>query len=144
MLVEERRAVGDRFDGEVLIETEEDIVRARTMARDAASVLGFGLTDVTRIVTATSELARNIYRFAGGGIVKWRSVYNSGKAGIELLFEDRGPGIPDIDKAMEPGYSTVGGLGMGLPGSKRLMDEMSVRSVVGEGTRVMVRKWTRE
>ena len=127
--------------GEFPITSENDIVMARKVVRDAATALSFGLTDVTRIVTAASELTRNIYHYAKTGVMRWRSLNQSARVGLELTFEDNGPGIPDIAKAMEPGFSTGKGLGMGLPGSKRLMDEMTVESKVGKGTTVVVRKW---
>lgn len=130
-------------DEAVPIGTEGDVVVARRAVREAANRMGFGVTDTTRIVTAASELARNIVKYAGSGTMSIRSVELGPASGIEIEFSDRGPGIQDIDKAMSEGYSTTGGLGMGLPGAKRLMDEMNVRSKAGEGTRVVVRKWRR-
>lgn len=133
----------DDRTGTLPIKTERDVATARMMARNAAAAAGFGLTDVTRIVTAVSELARNIIRFAGAGVVRWRPLDAGGRNGIEVIAEDHGPGIPDIARAMEEGYTTGGGLGMGLPGSKRLMDELEIQSEVGRGTTVTVRKWRR-
>ncbi|MDO8544020.1 MAG: anti-sigma regulatory factor [Opitutaceae bacterium] len=130
--------------GEFRITSENDIVMARKVVRDAATTLGFGLTDVTRIVTAASELTRNIYHYAKSGVMHWRVLNSGTENGLELTFEDQGPGIPDIEKAMEPGFSTGKGLGMGLPGSKRLMDELTIESTVGKGTTVVVRKWMRK
>ena len=127
--------------GEFRITSENDIVMARKVVRDAATALGFGLTDVTRIVTAASELTRNIYHYAQSGIMRWRVLNQTAKTGLELTFEDHGPGIPDVAKAMEAGFSTGKGLGMGLPGAKRLMDELTIQSTVGQGTTVVVRKW---
>ena len=127
--------------GQFQIESENDIVMARKVVRNAATALGFGITDVTRIVTAASELTRNIYHYAKSGVVHWRALNQGAKVGLELTFEDRGPGIPDIDKAMKVGFSTGNGLGLGLPGAKRLMDEMTLASTVGQGTTVVVRKW---
>jgi serine/threonine-protein kinase RsbT len=127
----------------VRIESEGDIVTVRRMIRDTAKELGFGVTDVTRIVTAASELTRNIYLYAGCGEVRWEAVNSPGVRGIELVFEDRGPGIPDVELALEEGYTTGGGLGLGLPGAKRLMDEMAIETAVGEGTTITVRKWRR-
>ena len=129
--------------GEVRIDSESDIVTARKIVRDAAITTGFGVTDVTRIVTAASELTRNVFRYAGSGVMRWRMVHAGEVVGLELTFEDHGPGIPDIKRAMEVGYTTKGGLGLGLPGAKRLMDEMEVESEVGQGTRVTVKKWRR-
>jgi serine/threonine-protein kinase RsbT len=117
---------------------------ARRAVRAAAVALGFGITDVTRIVTAASELTRNIYQYAKSGIMRWRSLDVNGRVGLELVFEDHGPGIPDVAQAMEKGYSSGKGLGMGLPGAKRLMDEMSIQSDVGKGTTVQVRKWLKK
>ena len=130
-------------EGEVRIDSEGDLVTARKMVRDAAVAMDFGVTDVTRIVTAASELTRNVFRYAGSGVVYWRKVNTGEHVGIELTFEDSGPGIPDIEQAMEMGYTTSGGLGLGLPGAKRLMDEMEIESAVGQGTTVTVKKWRR-
>ena len=129
--------------GAVPIRSENDIVAARRMVREVAQGLGFGLTDVTRIVTATSELARNIVLYAGSGVMHWRELDVSGNVGIELTLEDNGPGIASIEQVMQEGYTTSGGLGLGLPGTKRLMDEFEIASEVGRGTRVTVRKWRR-
>ena len=133
-MTEERR--------EVSVATERDIMRARGLAREAAVRLGFGLTDVTRVVTATSELARNVFVHGKGGIVRCRRVEAVGRVGVELVFIDQGPGIEDLDTALTPGFSTSGGLGRGLSGSRRLMDEMTVDTSPGSGTTVTVRKWT--
>jgi serine/threonine-protein kinase RsbT len=130
--------------GEFQIKSESDIVMARKVVRDAATALGFGLTDVTRIVTAASELTRNIYHYAKSGVMHLRSLNQGVLVGLELTFADNGPGIPDIGKAMEMGFSTGKGLGMGLPGSKRLMDELTIESTVGKGTTVVVRKWLKK
>jgi serine/threonine-protein kinase RsbT len=129
--------------GLVHVETESDIVTVRRTIRDVAKSLGFGITDVTRIVTAVSELTRNIYLYAGTGTVRWSTVNSNYKRGLELIFEDQGPGIADVELALEEGYSTSGGLGLGLSGAKRLMDEMKIETEVGEGTTVTLRKWLR-
>lgn len=128
-------------EGEVQINSESDIVTARKMVRDATVALKFGVTDVTRVVTAASELVRNIYRYAGTGVMRLCTVEDNNRVGIQLTFEDSGPGIADVDQAMEVSFTTGEGLGLGLPGAKRLMDEIEVRSVVGQGTTVVVRKW---
>src|SRR5512135_1592851 len=99
------------LEGEFKIGAESDIVTARRVVREAAVALGFGIVDVTRIVTAASELTRNIYHYAGRGTMRWRSVHDGGREGLELVFEDQGPGIPDVGKAMEVGFSTGRGLG---------------------------------
>ena len=127
--------------GEFRITSESDIVMARKVIRQAAIDLGFGIADVTRIVTAASELVRNIYQYAGSGLMRWGSISQGTARGMDLTFEDQGPGIPDVAKAMEQGYSTSKGLGMGLPGAKRLMDEMTIQSEAGRGTTITVRKF---
>jgi len=129
---------------EFRITSENDIVMARKVVREAATAIGFGLTDVTRVVTAVSELTRNIYHYAESGVVHWRVLNRGTDTGLELTFEDQGPGIPDVPKAMEMGFSTGKGLGMGLPGVKRLMDEMTIESTIGKGTTVVVRKWLKK
>ena len=136
--------MNEALQGEFRIESESDIVTARKVVRDAATAMGFGITDVTRIVTAASELTRNIYHYAKSGVMHWRSLNQGARVCLELTFEDSGPGIPDVEKAMEMGFSTGKGMGLGLPGSKRLMDEMTIESKVGIGTTVVVRKWLRK
>lgn len=128
---------------EVGIKGSEDIILARQIAREMAKELGFGLADQTRITTAVSELSRNIYTYAATGRVIVKSLSESAKKGIEIIAEDKGPGIPDIELAMQDGYSTNKSLGQGLPGTKRLMDEFGIKSEVGVGTTVMIRKWLR-
>lgn len=127
--------------GEVAIETEGDIVLARRRVRELAIATGFGSTDVTRVVTAASELARNIFQYAGKGAMRWRTIENNGRAGLELQFADQGPGINDVNVAFQDGYSTGQGLGMGLPGTRRLMDEMDIQSQPGQGTTITIKKW---
>jgi serine/threonine-protein kinase RsbT len=135
------QAAGPGVQGQLHITSEGDIVAARKAIRHAATALGFGLIDVTRIVTAASELTRNIYQYAGSGTVRWRALAKGGTVGLELVFEDHGPGIPDVARALEPGFTTGRGLGLGLPGAKRLMDEMRIESGPGTGTLVEARKW---
>lgn len=130
-------------EGEFRIASEGDIVVARKIVRDATTELGFSITDVTRVVTASSELTRNMFHYAGGGLMVWRCLAEEDRVGLELSFIDEGPGISDVDKAMEPGFTTGKGLGLGLPGARKLMDEMAIQSQVGKGTRVQVRKWLR-
>jgi serine/threonine-protein kinase RsbT len=129
------------LQGEVDIKSEGDIVAARRMVRDAAMQAGFGMTDVTRIVTAASELARNVFKYAGQGTMHWRHLDEPGRTGIELRFVDQGPGIADVQLALQEGYSTGAGLGLGLPGAKRLMDELDIQSAPGKGTTITLRKW---
>lgn len=129
--------------GEVRIQTESDIAVARRAVRDVATKIGFGVTEIARIVTAASELGRNVHKYAGSGVMHWHALSNGTANGLELRFEDKGPGIADITEALREGHTTGGGLGMGLPGAKRLMDEMEIASEVGKGTTVTVRKWRR-
>lgn len=130
--------------GENLIQTEGDIVTCRKLIRNVASAAGFGMTDVTRIVTAVSELARNVYVHSGShGIMRWQLLKKIGKIGIQLEFEDYGIGIPDINQATEAGFTTAGSMGMGLSGVKRLMDEMTIKSQINVGTIVIITKWGR-
>lgn len=126
---------------EIVIRVEGDIVLVRKRIREAAKSAGFGGTDVTRIVTAASELARNIFKYVGKGTVSCTRVENGNRQGLTIVFKDQGPGISDVAQVMQPGYTTSNGLGMGLPGSKRLMDEMSIDSAPGKGTMVVVSKW---
>jgi serine/threonine-protein kinase RsbT len=127
----------------VKILTEWDIVAARQLGRNVAKELGFGSVDQARITTAISELARNIYLYAGTGEIEIESISEFGKYGLKVIASDKGPGIPDIRKVMEDGFTTSGGLGAGLPGVKRLMDDFSITSTVGEGTSIQVVKWLR-
>lgn len=131
--------------GELPITSEGDMVTCRKVIRTLATSVGFGMTDVTRIVTSVSELARNIYTHAGSdGVMQWRILHQSGKVGLELIFEDQGIGIASIEQAMQTGFTTsTNSLGMGMSGVKRLMDEMDVHSEVGIGTTVKVTKWGR-
>ncbi|HEY0605518.1 MAG TPA: anti-sigma regulatory factor [Herpetosiphonaceae bacterium] len=127
----------------IMISSDLDIVAARMVARDTARALGFGAIDQARIATAISELARNIYLYAGEGSVTVKEATNGLRRGIEVVCEDRGPGIADINLVMQDGYTSSKGMGMGLPGAKRLMDEFEISSRVGQGTRVICRKWSR-
>jgi serine/threonine-protein kinase RsbT len=130
--------------GECYISSEGDIVTCRKIVRNVAMSSGFGMTDVTRIVTAVSELARNVYVHAGSdGVMRWNVLRQPGKVGIELVFEDHGKGIPDIEQALEAGFTTANTMGMGLSGVKRLMDEMEIESEVNVGTTVRIIKWGR-
>ena len=124
---------------------EDDIVRARQRARETARELGFGMVDQSRVATAVSELARNVVRYAtnGRGEASMRTLLESGRVGLEIVVSDDGPGIADVDEAMQVGFTSGAGLGMGLPGTRRLMDEMEVDSGLGRGTTVTVRKWRR-
>jgi serine/threonine-protein kinase RsbT len=124
-----------------VIRSDLDIVIARTLARDTAKSLGFGPIDQARIATAVSELARNIFLYAGSGSVTVREIERGTRRGIEIVCEDQGPGISDIDLSLQDGYSTSRGMGMGLPGAKRLMDEFDLQTQAGVGTTITCRKW---
>lgn len=128
----------------VKIYNEWDIVAARQLGRSAAKEIGFGNVDQARITTAISELARNIYLYAEKGIITVERVAEQDRIGLKIIAEDQGPGIKNIAKAMEDGYSSSGGLGAGLPGVKRLMDEFSIQSEVGVGTTIITYKWLRK
>ncbi|MER1958067.1 MAG: anti-sigma regulatory factor [Solibacillus sp.] len=125
----------------VEIITEWDIVAARQLGRDEAKAIGFGAVDQARITTAISELARNIYLYARAGEIVLERIRDGSKVGIRIIAADKGPGINNLKKVMEDGYSTSGGLGAGLPGVKRLMDKMDIQSSIGEGTLVVIEKW---
>jgi len=127
----------------VAIDCDSDVVAARQKGRELASQVGFPSTDLAVVATAISELARNIVRYAVRGEIILRLVQNNGKRGIEVVAADDGPGIPDVGLAMQDGYSTSGGLGLGLPGTRRLMDDFEITSDFGKGTRVTVRRWRR-
>ena len=130
---------------EVPIAQEHDIVIARQTARELARTLGFGAIDQSRIATAVSELTRNVIRYAtdGRGTVTLRPLDIEGRTGLEIIVTDEGPGIADIDLVMMEGYTSGEGLGLGLSGTRRLMDEMELQSTVGEGTTITIRKWRR-
>ncbi|MBP5972234.1 anti-sigma regulatory factor [Brasilonema sp. CT11] len=123
------------------IQSSQDVIFVRQKVRQFAVKLGFSLVDQTKIVTAASELARNTLDHAGGGTVRLEALEYGMRKGLQLVFEDSGPGIPDIDLALKDGYTTGSGLGMGLSGTKRLVNEFDIVSRVGEGTRVTIRKW---
>ena len=128
-------------DETLSIKSSEDVVRVRQVARELATVQGLSLVDQTKIVTAASELARNTLDHGGGGTVKLEAINSEARRGLRLTFEDRGPGIPDIELALKDGYTTGGGLGLGLSGAKRLSNEFEIFSRVGEGTRVTITRW---
>lgn len=125
------------------IAADVDVVQARLHGRELAAGAGFSTGDQTVIAAAISEIARNILMYAKRGEITLRMVPNGDRQGVEVIARDRGPGIRDIARAMQDGYSTSGGLGLGLPGARRLMDEFEVNSVVGEGTTVRMTKWRR-
>jgi serine/threonine-protein kinase RsbT len=136
-------AIPEDVEEDLDIRSDADIVTARRRGRLLAERSGFSTTDQVLITTAISELARNILLYARGGRIVLRQVVNHEIHGVTVIATDEGPGIPDVDRAMEPGYSTSSSLGLGLPGVKRLMDEMSIETQVGVGTTVTATKWKR-
>ena len=123
------------------ISTSEDVVAVRQAVRQRAVDLGFNIVDQTKIVTAASELGRNTLHYGGGGTLRIEEVLQGSRRGIRLVFEDNGPGIPNIELAMKDGYTTGNGLGLGLSGAKRLSSEFFIDSRPGEGTRVTIVRW---
>lgn len=123
------------------IRSGEDIVRVRQNVRTKALAIGLSLVDQTRIITAASEIARNTLDYGGGGTVQVDIVSVSVRKGLRLIFNDTGPGIPDIARALEDGYTSGGGMGLGLSGAKRLCSEFDIRSEVGKGTTVTLIRW---
>ena len=123
------------------LNASEDVVRMRAAVRQAAIAQGLSLVDQTKVVTAASELARNALDYGGGGAVDIELVQNGTRPGVRLTFSDRGPGIPDIEQALKDGFTTGGGLGLGLGGAKRLSNEFSIVSQPGAGTRIMIVRW---
>ena len=140
-VIAERSTMNDQPTTTIDIRTEDDIVVARSAAREFAQELAFSLIDKTRIATAVSELSRNTLVHGGGGHMEMRRRANGDGDGIHCVFVDCGKGIADIERALDPGFTTNSGLGQGLPGSKRLMDELTIESEPGRGTRVEVTKW---
>lgn len=129
------------LDIHVTITSDADIVTARAEGRNAALAMGFSSTDVTIIATAISEVARNIVQYAGRGEILLRERHEDGRTGLVIIARDEGPGIPDVEAAMRPGYSTSNSLGFGLPGARRLVDEFEIVSGRGQGTTVTMTKW---
>jgi serine/threonine-protein kinase RsbT len=123
------------------VRTPEDIVVVRRTVREWAVAIGFSLVDQTKIVTAASELARNTVEYGGGGTLRLESLNDDQRRGLRLVFEDRGPGIADIERALKDGHTTGNGLGLGLGGAKRLANEFEIWSQPGAGTRVSIVRW---
>ena len=130
-----------RSSGTQPIHIEQDVVLARQTARKLATECGMRLIDLTKMVTAVSELARNTMVYGGGGDMDWQILDEDHKVGLRLTFRDEGPGIADIKLAMTDGWTSGKGLGMGLTGSKRLVNEFEIRTAVGEGTLVSITRW---
>jgi serine/threonine-protein kinase RsbT len=127
----------------VAIRTDADVVTARQEARTLGASLGFSSTDLTLLATAISEVARNITTYAGTGVVTLRIVRQKAREGIEVVAADKGPGIENVELAMQDGYSTRNGLGLGLPGTRRLVDDFELDTEPGVGTTIRIVKWTR-
>lgn len=127
--------------GEAPLKSEQDIVMARQLVRKLCQELAFSLVDQTKMVTAASELARNALVYGRGGAMIWEKVDQPGRRGLKLLFADQGPGIPNVDLAMTDGWTSGNGLGMGLTGAKRLVNDFELDTKVGGGTRVTITRW---
>ena len=123
------------------LHTSDDVVRVRQIVRAWSVELGFSLIDQTKVVTAASELARNTVVHGGGGAVRLEALQDGGRRGLRVVFEDKGPGIADVEQALKDGYTSGNGLGLGLGGARRLSNDFSVESHVGQGTRVTIVRW---
>ena len=123
------------------IRSSEDVVKVRQETRVFAVAAGLSLVDQTKIITAASELARNIVDYAAGGEVRLDVIEDGGRCGVRLAFEDQGPGIPDVEVALKDGFTTGSGLGLGLGGARRLANEFAIESKVGNGTKVTITRW---
>jgi serine/threonine-protein kinase RsbT len=135
--------VAAESESRIPIESDADVVRARQLARELAASLSLSSTDQTLLATAISEVARNITAYAERGEVTVGMVENGGRRGIRVVAHDDGPGIADLERALQDGYTTGGGLGIGLPGARRLVDEFDIDSAPGRGTTVTLVKWAR-
>jgi len=131
-----------RSSGSQAIQIEQDVVLARQTARKLATECGMRLIDLTKMVTAVSELARNTMVYGGGGDMDWQILEDGARTGLRLTFRDEGPGIPDLKLAMTDGWTSGGGLGLGLTGAKRLVEEFELDTEPGKGTRVTITRWT--
>jgi serine/threonine-protein kinase RsbT len=128
---------------EIVLTSQQDVVVMRQVVRSWSIEAGFTLVDQTKIVTAASELARNAVVYGGGGTATLEIIRETARTGLRLTFQDQGPGIPDIERAMRDGFTTGNGLGLGLGGAKRLSNEFSLESIPGRGTRVVITRWSR-
>jgi serine/threonine-protein kinase RsbT len=125
----------------VPVQGSDEVVRVRHLVRKHAVELGFSLVEQTKIVTAASELARNMVDYGGGGNLTVEALEDGARKGLRLTFEDQGPGIGDIDQALRDGFTTGNGMGLGLGGARRLSNQFEIKSVPGEGTRVTIARW---
>lgn len=123
------------------LQSDEDVVRVRQITRQWALDLGFSLIDQTKIVTAASELARNTVIYGGGGTTRFEALHEGPRRGLRLVFQDKGPGIPDVAQALRDGFTTGSGLGLGLGGARRLASEFDIVSAPGQGTTVRITRW---
>ena len=123
------------------VQSDDDVVRVRQITRRWALELGFSLIDQTKIVTAASELARNTVIYGGGGTTRFEALHEGPRRGLRLVFQDKGPGIPDVAQALRDGFTTGSGLGLGLGGARRLVSEFDIASVPGQGTTVRITRW---
>lgn len=128
-------------DETMAVAASDDVVRVRQAVREWAVSLGFTLVDQTKIVTAASELARNTLEYGGGGEVRLQALNDDTRRGLRLIFSDQGPGIANLEQALKDGFTTGGGLGIGLGGARRLVSDFAIESQLGAGTRVTVTKW---
>ena len=128
-------------ESSIPIRTSDDVVRVRQEVRARAVKIGLSLVDQTKIITAASELARNALDYGGGGVAIMAIIERNGRRGLQLVFQDQGPGIADIDQALKDGFTSGGGLGLGLGGAKRLANEFEIQSELGKGTRVSIVRW---
>ncbi|MNI25128.1 Serine/threonine-protein kinase RsbT [compost metagenome] len=131
-----------RSSGTHPIHIEQDVVLARQLTRKIATECGMRLIDLTKLVTAVSELARNTMVYGGGGDMDWQIIDENARTGVRLVFRDEGPGIPDIKLAMTDGWTSGNGLGLGLTGAKRLVEEFVLDTAPGQGTRITITRWT--
>jgi serine/threonine-protein kinase RsbT len=131
----------DATNGVFPLRAEQDIVLGRQLVRKLTQQIKLSLVDQTKMITAASELARNTVVYGGGGEMRWEIVEQGMRTGLRLAFEDKGPGIPDLELALTDGWTSGGGLGMGLSGSKRLVNDFELRSAPGEGTCVTITRW---
>jgi serine/threonine-protein kinase RsbT len=126
---------------QVAVRAQHDIVNVRQVVRSWSLAIGLGLVDLTKLVTAASEIARNTIDYGGGGTLRLLVLRDGARRGVRLVFEDNGPGIPDVKLALSDGYTTGKGLGLGLGGAKRLSNEFEVHSVAGQGTKITLARW---
>ena len=133
--------MSDSITGSIPLLTEADIVMCRQAVRRLAQQIKMSLVDQTKLITAASELSRNTLVYGGGGEMRWDIVQQGVRTGLRLAFEDHGPGIPDVDSALTDGWTSGGGMGLGLSGSRRLVNDFELRTAAGEGTCVTVTRW---